>query len=153
MQLFAYFLAIICIDYLIKHGLARDISGRFGRAIRRPRAADSRPGGIVLLVARHQERHCRSGLSTTPRGFRYAYHWQDAKNQLLARWDNAPHHPQLAGPKQESSNGIDPQQEHYFKELKFIWDASAKLPKPEISDTIIPGIVMDIKVKVLRYKV
>jgi hypothetical protein len=30
--------------------------------------------------------------ATTPRGFRYAYHWQDANGQLLARWDNAPHH-------------------------------------------------------------
>lgn len=33
--------------------------------------------------------------STVPRGFRYAYHWQDANKNLLARWDNAPHHPQL----------------------------------------------------------
>jgi len=33
--------------------------------------------------------------ATTPRGFRYAYHWQDANGQLLARWDNAPHHRHL----------------------------------------------------------
>ena len=33
--------------------------------------------------------------AATPRGFRYAYHWQDAKGQLLARWDNAPHHRDL----------------------------------------------------------
>lgn len=33
--------------------------------------------------------------STNPHGFRYAYHWQDAQNRLLARWDNAPYHPTL----------------------------------------------------------
>jgi len=30
--------------------------------------------------------------ATNPRGFRYAYHWQDAEGKLLVRWDNAPHH-------------------------------------------------------------
>lgn len=25
----------------------------------------------------------------------YSYHWQDAQNQLILRWDNAPHHPHL----------------------------------------------------------
>ncbi len=33
--------------------------------------------------------------ATTPRGFRYAYHWQDAEDRLLARWNNAPHHQDL----------------------------------------------------------
>lgn len=33
--------------------------------------------------------------ATTPRGFRYAYHWQDSAGNLLARWDNAPHHQNL----------------------------------------------------------
>ena len=33
--------------------------------------------------------------ATTPRGFRYAYHWQDAEGRMLARWDNAPHHQTL----------------------------------------------------------
>jgi len=27
---------------------------------------------------------------------KYSYHWQDAHNQLIIRWDNAPHHPHLA---------------------------------------------------------
>ncbi|MGH7595145.1 MAG: toxin-antitoxin system TumE family protein [bacterium] len=26
---------------------------------------------------------------------KYSYHWQDAQNQLIIRWDNAPHHPHL----------------------------------------------------------
>lgn len=30
--------------------------------------------------------------ASTPRGFRYAYHWQDTEGRLIARWDNAPHH-------------------------------------------------------------
>ena len=25
----------------------------------------------------------------------YTYHWQDAEGQLVQRWDNAPHHPDL----------------------------------------------------------
>ena len=25
----------------------------------------------------------------------YSFHWQDANSQLLVRWDNAPHHPDL----------------------------------------------------------
>ena len=33
--------------------------------------------------------------ATSPRGFRYAYHWQDSKSHLLARWDNAPHYPDM----------------------------------------------------------
>lgn len=25
----------------------------------------------------------------------YSYHWQDKKGNLIIRWDNAPHHPEL----------------------------------------------------------
>ncbi len=25
----------------------------------------------------------------------YAYHWQDANGNLITRWDNAPHHPEI----------------------------------------------------------
>ncbi len=25
----------------------------------------------------------------------YSYHWQDAKNNLIIRWDNAPHHKEI----------------------------------------------------------
>ncbi|MDH3605042.1 MAG: DUF6516 family protein, partial [Candidatus Tectomicrobia bacterium] len=27
----------------------------------------------------------------------YSYHWADADNQLIKRWDNAPHFPDLPG--------------------------------------------------------
>ena len=27
---------------------------------------------------------------------KYSYHWQDAQNQLIFRWDNAPHHRHLS---------------------------------------------------------
>jgi len=26
---------------------------------------------------------------------KYSFHWQDAQKQLVRRWDNAPHHPNL----------------------------------------------------------
>lgn len=28
--------------------------------------------------------------------FKYAYHWQDKNNELICRWDNAPHWKQLS---------------------------------------------------------
>lgn len=27
---------------------------------------------------------------------KYSYHWQSVDGQLLIRWDNAPHHPEIA---------------------------------------------------------
>ena len=27
----------------------------------------------------------------------YSYHWADAQNNLIRRWDNTPHHPTLSG--------------------------------------------------------
>lgn len=27
----------------------------------------------------------------------YSYHWADESNQLILRWDNTPHHPNLSG--------------------------------------------------------
>lgn len=27
---------------------------------------------------------------------KYSYHWQDAQNKLIVRWDNAPHHPRIS---------------------------------------------------------
>ena len=27
---------------------------------------------------------------------KYSYHWQDSNNQLIVRWDNAPHYPHLS---------------------------------------------------------
>ena len=27
----------------------------------------------------------------------YNYHWADAANQLIQRWDNTPHHPEVSG--------------------------------------------------------
>jgi len=31
-----------------------------------------------------------------PDGSNYSYHWQSADGRLLIRWDNAPHHPEIA---------------------------------------------------------
>lgn len=27
---------------------------------------------------------------------KYSYHWQSADNQMIVRWDNAPHHPTIS---------------------------------------------------------
>ena len=34
----------------------------------------------------------RGGLTTT----KYRYHWQTGSGKLIKRWDNAPHHPEIA---------------------------------------------------------
>ena len=31
-----------------------------------------------------------------PHESKYSYHWQNAAGKLLLRWDNAPHHPEIA---------------------------------------------------------
>jgi len=49
---------------------------------RRLKLAVEIAGGSRLMISE----------ATNPRGFRYAYHWQDAEGRLLVRWDNAPHH-------------------------------------------------------------
>ncbi len=36
----------------------------------------------------------------------YSYHWADANNVLLKRWDNAPHFPDLTGFPHHIHNGI-----------------------------------------------
>ena len=46
---------------------------------------------IVFHVG--SELHAREFVSDTER--KYAFHWQTKTGQLLARWDNAPHHPEL----------------------------------------------------------
>ncbi len=41
----------------------------------------------------HSNLFIREYVDETER--RYSYHWQTQKKQLIRRWDNAPHHPQL----------------------------------------------------------
>ncbi|MBS1263068.1 MAG: hypothetical protein MAG715_00236 [Methanonatronarchaeales archaeon] len=58
----------------------------------------SRESGYIRFVIRlgggselHVFEHVTSGLEKTD----YSYHWQDAGKELLIRWDNAPHHPEV----------------------------------------------------------
>ncbi|MCG3120493.1 MAG: hypothetical protein ALAOOOJD_03225 [bacterium] len=38
---------------------------------------------------------------------KYSYHWQDTQNQVIIRWDNAPHHPNLASfPHHRHEGGV-----------------------------------------------
>lgn len=37
--------------------------------------------------------HAREYVDESER--HYSFHWQDEKSQVLVRWDNAPHHPDL----------------------------------------------------------
>ncbi len=47
-------------------------------------------GGLVEMSERLVE--MRGVMTTTT----YRYHWQDAQGHLRKRWDNAPHHPNVA---------------------------------------------------------
>lgn len=46
-------------------------------------------GGLVEMTERILE--ARGVLEVT----RYRHHWQDDNGQLIKRWDNAPHHPEV----------------------------------------------------------
>jgi hypothetical protein len=46
-------------------------------------------GGLVEMTERVLE--ARGALEVT----KYRHHWQDSNGQLIKRWDNAPHHPEV----------------------------------------------------------
>lgn len=48
-------------------------------------------GSGLLEASERFERHDQHVNIT-----RYSFHWQTADGKLIARWDNAPHHPQLS---------------------------------------------------------
>ena len=45
---------------------------------------------IEVQLEDHSVLHAREYADEEERN--YSYHWQDEKNQLRVRWDNAPHH-------------------------------------------------------------
>lgn len=47
--------------------------------------------GSLLEASERIEREQQYLLMT-----KYSFHWQDADGKLIARWDDAPHHPHLA---------------------------------------------------------
>ena len=54
-------------------------------------------GWEVVLIDK-SELHIREYLSIENKRLQrltYRFHWQSQERQLLARWDNAPHHPQI----------------------------------------------------------
>jgi len=48
---------------------------------------------LKVLLRDGSELHTREFVSDAER--KYAFHWQSKIGQLLIRWDNAPHHPEL----------------------------------------------------------
>jgi hypothetical protein len=55
-------------------------------------------GSVQLLRARAEMidgsiLHVREAIFS--HASKYSYHWQNSSGELLLRWDNAPHHPQL----------------------------------------------------------
>ncbi|NJN84829.1 MAG: hypothetical protein HC802_22765 [Caldilineaceae bacterium] len=38
---------------------------------------------------------------------KYSFHWQDPEGLLIARWDNAPHHPELSTFPHHIHDGVD----------------------------------------------
>ena len=49
-----------------------------------------RDGGLLEMFERFQI------VAGRVQGGKYSFHWQDAAGQLLKRWDNVPHHPELS---------------------------------------------------------
>ena len=79
------------------------------RTTRRLKVAADITGGSRLIISE----------ATTPRGFRYAYHWQDAAGELLVRWDNAPHHREVATFPDHFHNGptVEPSVQPTIREV------------------------------------
>ncbi|HLA07980.1 MAG TPA: DUF6516 family protein [Anaerolineales bacterium] len=52
--------------------------------------------GILTLTGDY-ELHIAEYVITTPelKRLKYRYHLQSSDNQMIARWDNAPHHPEI----------------------------------------------------------
>ena len=48
---------------------------------------------LRIVLRDGSELHTREYLDERDR--KYAFHWQTAEGDLLVRWDNAPHHPDL----------------------------------------------------------
>ncbi len=50
---------------------------------------------------------------------KYVFHWQEATGQLRIRWDNSPHHPEIATfpHHKHDSNGISPSQERTLADV------------------------------------
>ena len=51
---------------------------------------------------------------------KYAYHWQRANGELIARWDNAPHHPQLSTFPHHKHEGGSPDASKESKEVSVV---------------------------------
>lgn len=49
---------------------------------------------LKLFLVDRTELHVREYVD--PEHRKYAFHWQSASGELIARWDNAPHFPDLA---------------------------------------------------------
>lgn len=49
-------------------------------------------GGLLEM----SERVVFSKKDGTLRTTTYSFHWQNANNELIKRWDNAPHHPEIS---------------------------------------------------------
>ena len=48
---------------------------------------------LRILLRDGSELHSREFVDETER--KYSFHWQSANEEMLARWDNAPHYPAL----------------------------------------------------------
>ncbi len=49
----------------------------------------------IIRFIDHSELHVRDYLFFDGER-KYSFHWQNAKKEIIRRWDNSPHHPQIA---------------------------------------------------------
>lgn len=51
--------------------------------------------GFIIQFMDGSELHVFEHIDANLHKTDYAYHWQDADHNLIARWDNAAHHPEV----------------------------------------------------------
>lgn len=80
---------------------------------------------FALELRDGSELHVFEYVTSSMRKLDYSYHWQDKEQNLIMRWDNAPHHPEVAThPHHLHHDGtVKPSQEPTLAEiLKMIGD-------------------------------
>ena len=86
--------------------------------------------GVLLLVGGF-ELHIAEYVMTEPDVTRpkYRYHLQSSTSELVARWDNAPHHPSV------------PTFPHHYHDAESQVHSARPMSIPEVLDAILPTIL------------
>ncbi len=90
----------------------------------------------VLVFVDDSQLHIRETV-IAPAKRKYAYHWQNAENELIIRWDNAPdwevetfpHHKHIGGQQQ-----VEPSYERTLEQVLMVINDAVQNQKPNLQN-------------------